>query len=224
MRILHFLQVDFLMTKTQTRVLWVFVLVAVLLSVLDGNPYWGTIYIIFGGVILSTTPFCMRQQSNHGFLLMLPASEAERVAGRFLYGALMLLACACFGAVSMLFVSIKEGMKVPFVVPFYAVFLGMGLFMTGLEYMLLYLVGELKSQQVLGIIRMVPGFILFFAGTAIVGKFQENGVDGLENSGWLLWLVEHPDISSLLVLLFGILLFLLGFVLSVFVVKRKDFA
>lgn len=224
MRILHFLQVDFLMTKAQTRLLWVFVLIAVFLSALEGNPYWGTLYMVFGGVVLSTTPFCIRQQSNHGFLLMLPASEAERVAGRFLYGALMLLVCACFGGISMLFISIKEGVKVLFAAPFYMVLLGMGLFMTGIQYMLLYLIGELKSQQVFGIIRMLPGFLLFFAGTAIVGELQKNGVDGLENSRWLLWIAEHPDISGLLVLLFGILLFLLGFVLSVFVVKRKDFA
>ena len=76
----------------------------------------------------------------------------------------------------------------------------------------------------LAIIRMVPGFVFFFSSMALLDAVNEvKGTDRILTE-WILWILEHINLCAGLVLLLGILIFLLGFLISVAVVKRKDFA
>lgn len=228
MRAIHFLQIDWTMTKRQNRILWLLIIIALLLSVMQGNPYWGPLYMVFGSMILSTIPFCIRQKSSNGFLLMLPATKTDRVVGRFGYGLVLLAVSLLLGSVDVLIVSVMRHMDISYMLPFYAGLTAAGLIMLSLQYTILYIVGELKSQQAMGIIRMIPGFLLFFGGSWIVDFIEEHSIEGQTgldlNFDWLIWICNHLAVCSLFALLAGIVIFTAGILVSIQVMKKRDFA
>lgn len=226
MRAVHFMKIDWMMTKTQTRVLWLFAVIALLLSFMQGSLYWAPLYMMFGGLMMATTPFCIRQQSNNGFLLLLPATEQERVAGRFLYGIVILMISLVCGGIDMFLVVVVKHIQVPYTVPFYIGIVVVGLILIALQDTILYIVGELKSQQMMGVIRMIPGFLFFFGGIFVAEFLEEYyAMEGQAlKSDWFIWICNHQNLCCFLALAIGILIFGLGFFISVQVVKRRDFA
>ncbi|MGN0351574.1 MAG: ABC-2 transporter permease [Roseburia sp.] len=219
MKAIQFFKVDMMRSKVQLKYMLLFSLIAFLLSVnMKGGTWFSFCYMIFCGVILSGQPFLMDQMSESGFLNMLPGSKTERVAGRFLESFGFLLLGGGVGTLIMVIVGgiqgkITEGLEI--VVP---IAFGVGLIMIALQNVLLYAIGKGKSHQVIGIVRMVPGFAGFFAGMAILDEIQENPLQYAN-----LWIFSHPQESALLVLLIGVIIYLLAIMISTAIIKKRDF-
>lgn len=230
MRAIHFLKVDLCLTKMQNRTMWIFIIISIILSIGQGNPYWGPLYMVFCSMILSTTPFFAYQKSNSGFLLMLPATVKDRVVGRFGYGITLNLVSLLIGGIITVGVSIIGNKDIPYIAPFYIGIAAAGLIMLSLQYTLLYIIGNVKSQQLIGILRILPGFLFFFGGFWLVDFVNDyNTSENTEGiikwmSNCLIWLCNHLLESTLIALLIGIIFFITGIFISVQVVKKRDFA
>lgn len=219
MRAIQFFKIDIMRSKAQLKYMLLFSLLAFLLAFnMKGGTWFSFCYMLFCGVILSGQPFLMDQMSESGFLNMLPGNKTERVAGRFLESFGFLFLGGVVGTLIMIIVGgvqgeIIEGLKI--VVP---VAFGVGLIMIALQNVLLYAIGKGKSHQVIGIIRMIPGFVGFFGGMAILDEIQENPMQYAN-----LWIFSHPQESALLVLLIGVILYLLAIMISTAIIKKRDF-
>ena len=219
MKAIQFFKVDLVRSKAQLKYMVIFFALAFVLGfATDAGVAFSFVYMIFAGVILSGQPFMMEQASESGFINMLPGSKTERVAGRYL----MTLSLLLFGAIAGTLIIIisellqkttTEGLEI--MVPFAV---GIGMILIALQNVLLYAIGKGKSQQMIGIIRMLPGFIGFFAGMAIFDEIQENPLQYAN-----LWIFSHPQESALLVLLIGVIIYLLAIMISTAIIKKRDF-
>ncbi len=224
MRAIQYMKVDYLLTKQQQRILPIFALVAVLVG--RGRGDEGTLiacsYLIFIGTIFSTAPFGSCHRKNTGFLLMLPATVAERVIGRFLYGlafiAMTVLFCAaCMGVFSL------AGYEITVVtVGLLLCNLALGLFIVALEYLISYIFGEGKSnwQYLSNFVRIVPGMGMYFLFMFIMGKMEEEA-----------YVADRMDFLSQKIVFIGafglvaaLLVMVAAIVVSVKVIEKRDYA
>lgn len=219
MRAIQFFKVDLIRSKAQMKFMVIFFILAFVLGfTTEAGVAFSFMYMIFAGVILSGQPFMMEQASESGFINMLPGSKTERVAGRYL----MTLSLLLFGAITGTFIVVigellqkatMQGLEI--MIP---LAVGVGMIIIALQNVLLYAIGKGKSQQMIGIIRMIPGFVGFFVGIGIVDEIQKNPMQYAN-----LWFFSHPQEAALLVLLAGILVYIVGILVSTAIIKKRDF-
>lgn len=169
MRALQFMKIDYIRTKQQ--VVFVPILLLIVSAVMminysdESSLNVGTIfcYMVFMTVVFSTTPFGLCQTKDAGFLLLLPASAWSRVAGRFLYGVSMMATAVVLGLLGALgYRALGYGAN-PMDLPFCLIGFAAGMLCMTAEYVFFYLCGENKGQNLLGLVRVLPGMCFFFA-------------------------------------------------------------
>ncbi len=179
MRALHFMKIDYMLTRKQIYLMPVFFVLAwaVGTGVSDGamSLLVTCSYSLFVASIFSTAPFSYCVGKNRGFLLLLPATVKERVAGRFLYGLSFVGLLGGFCAI-LWGVYAMMGYELPL----WAVALGLcelaaGILLMALEFLFFYLFGEGKEnwQHLSNIVRTAPGMAMFFGMSYYVGKIEE---------------------------------------------------
>lgn len=224
MRAIQYMKVDYLLTKQQQRILPILAIVAVIVGRTTGDM-WTLVtcsYLIFIGTIFSTTPFGICHRKNTGFLLMLPATVAERVMGRFLYGLSFIVMTALF-CVACMGVSSLFGDEITSVtVGLLLCNLALGLFIVTLEYLISYIFGEGKNNwQYLGnVVRIAPGMGMFFLFMFIVGKMDDEiyAADRME------FLSQRIVSIGALGLVAALLFMAAAIVVSVKVIEKRDYA
>ncbi len=184
MRALHFMKIDYMLTRKQLYIVPVFFLLALVTS--RGISEGGTSllvacsYMLFVASIFATAPFGYCVGKNRGFLLLLPATVKDRVVGRFLYGlsfvALLSLLCGVLAGGYLLM-----GVEVPLWL--WGVGLcemAAGIVIMALEFLFFYLFGEGKEnwQYLSNIVRVAPGMVMFFAASALVEEVQDTAASG----------------------------------------------
>ena len=179
MRALHFMKIDYMLIRKQ---MYFMPAILVLAWVVGTGVSKGAMsllvtcsYTLFVASIFSTAPFGYCTGKNKGFLLLLPATVKERVAGRFLYGlsfvALLGILCAAlWGAYAL----------AGYELPLWTVALGLcelavGILIMALEFLFFYLFGEGKEnwQHLSNIVRIAPGMAMFFGMSYFVDEIQE---------------------------------------------------
>lgn len=169
MRALGFTKIDFVKTRQQLLFIPAYLIFVGFImgnsrSEADAfNTVTAFLYMVFITIIFSTTPFGTCQRQENGFLLLLPATTWDRVLGRFLYGlSLMVIAVAC-GMVGAVYYRMAgygfSGIDMSMCLIGFAV----GMVIMAVEYVFMYLFGENWGQNLLAIIRIVPGMCFFFA-------------------------------------------------------------
>ncbi len=183
MRALHFMKIDYMLTRKQMYFMPVFFVLAWVMGtgVSEGAMSLLVVcsYTLFVASIFSTAPFGYCVGKNRGFLLLLPATVKERVAGRFLYGLSFvgLLGVLCgilWGVYAML----------GYELPLWTVALGLcelavGILLMALEFLFFYLFGEGKEnwQHLSNIVRIAPGMAMFFSMCYFVEE-----IDGIQGT------------------------------------------
>ena len=179
MRAIHFMKIDYVLTRKQMYFIPVFFVLACAVGRGVTESALSLLvtcsYMFFVASIFSTAPFGYCVGKNRGFLLMLPATVKERVAGRFLYGlsfmALLGVLCAALWGVYALM-----GYELPlWTAAFGLCELAVGILMMALEFLFFYLFGEGKEnwQHLSNIVRVAPGMAMFFAMSYLVGEIQD---------------------------------------------------
>lgn len=184
MRALHFMKIDYILTRKQLYIVPVFFILALVTS--SGFGKGGTSlmvafsYMLFVASIFTTAPFGYCVGKNRGFLLLLPATVKDRVVGRFLYGlsfvALLSLLCGVLAGVYVLM-----GEEVPLWLWGISLCeMAAGIVLMVLEFLFFYLFGEGKEnwQYLSNIVRVAPGMAMFFAVSAFIGEIQDAAASG----------------------------------------------
>jgi len=242
MKAFQFAKVDWKITKSYSgRMTLILIAAAFLLYFVTDNFVMGIMYLYFGALITSTIPFSIREDSESGFLLMLPSKVMDRVAGRFLYGNLIIVAAAVLGMGIAVITSLVNHDTISF--SFTMIYLMVGfsfcLIVSGFQSLILYLAGEIKSRQTLQWLRMLPGFIFFFGGSALINILQD--ITGLSANeifsqpsvlvekinGFTLFIkiisfiIDQPYISVLIVLVVSVLINSICCIVSGFVAEKR---
>lgn len=204
---IRFMKMDFLKMKTQAKIM-IIVVIAVLFFVnkamSDVIGIWSSMYMVFMGIILSTTPFAIDSAVADGFIKMLPASAKQRVLGRFLFGVVFLTVCAVCGSLTVIPYILDGGITIGYILPKVIIFLSVGLCINAIQYVFMYFF-EFKNQQYLALIRMVPGFIFFFGGSFIMEAVGEGKEEALNKLGMVLnYAMEHQGTTAAIFLLIAV--------------------
>jgi len=185
MRVLHFTKIDYILTRKQMYIVPLFFILAAIvgrgMESGDLSILIACTYMMFVASVFSTSPFGYCVGKNKGFLLLLPATVRERVAGRFLYGlsfiGMLALLCGILAGVYRLL-----GFEFSvLVLPVFLLELAIGIAITSVEFLIFYLFGEGKEnwQYLIGIVRVAPGMALFFIGSYFIGKLPDMEALGL---------------------------------------------
>ena len=208
MKALHFMKIDYILTRKQFYSVLVFFLVALVMSKSMGEGMSVLVacsYMLFVASIFATMPFAYCVGKSKSFLFLLPATVKDRVAGRFLYGlsfvALQGVLCGVIVGVYMIM-----GVEVPLWM-FAAAFceFAVVIVIMALEFLFFYLFGEGKEnwQHLSNIVRVAPGMALFFATSYLIDGVQDAAASdmgvGLEGMAEKLMLV---GVLSIVVALF----------------------
>lgn len=175
MKALHFMKIDYVKTKQQmlfTPVLLLLVVIIMMAPDSDIREYSAVVpfsYMVFMMIIFSCSPFGSCRREETGFLQLLPATTRDRVAGRFLYGMSLIMIAVVLGAGAMAAFRVFGFQSSAMDISLCLIVLAVGIFIMTAEYVFFYLFGENTSQNLLGIIRVVPGMCFFFV-TANLSK------------------------------------------------------
>ncbi len=231
MRAIQFMKIDYMMTRKQMYI----VPICFLLSLVVGRAISeGEIsllvafsYMLFVASTFSTAPFGYCVGKNRGFLLMLPATVRERVAGRFLYGlsfvVLLGALCAILGGVYVLL-----GIDIPLWVAAVGLCeLAIGIFIMTAEFFFFYLFGEGKGnwQYLSNIVRVAPGMAMFFVACNWIEE-----IDGMQNTVAAgMGIVPEPLNGKLMqigwaALAVALLLTVAAVVICAKVIEKRDYA
>lgn len=184
MRIVNYMKIDYVLTKQQMRILPLIALIGLVMGTQTGGGEGGIgmmiacAYLLFIATAFSTTPFACCQRKGAGFLLMLPVTVAERVAGRFLYGLSFFgIAVAFCGVFAGVFYLMGYEVTAMSAGPLLCNMAASMLIIT-FEYVFSYLFGEGKDnwQYLSNFVRIIPGMALFFGKDVCSGKDGSRGL------------------------------------------------
>ncbi len=177
MRTIHYMKIDYVLTKQQLRIIPLLAIVGVLMarSMEEVGMLVACAYLLFVAVMFATTPFGICHRRNTGFLLLLPATVRERVTGRFLYGlsyigGVTLLCLGGMGVAQLLGYEITR-----LTLGLFLCNAAMGVFIIALEYLFFYLFGAGKDNwpYLINLVKIAPGMAMYFLSMYVVGKMDE---------------------------------------------------
>ena len=216
-----FMKTDFLFYKYQKVLMIVFPVFVVFMSIyskVSQGMIFTISYLCFGVLIVSTAPYCLENRNMSSFIQMLPGSDRERVVGRYMCFGAMLLAAVAYGVGVVLATGWIKGFHVTYFDMYFSVLAVAFSFIVGsLQFLILYIAGRGKSNQLLNIIRMLPGFVFFWIINYIGEKGKEGSLHLLE------YFFIHNKLICLISMAAAALLIFAGCIFaSVKVIQRRD--
>lgn len=209
MKALHFMKIDYVKTKQQmlfTPVLLLLVVIIMMAPDSDIREYSAVVpfsYMVFMVIIFSCSPFGSCRREETGFLQLLPATTRDRVAGRFLYGMSLIMIAVVLGAGAMAAFRVFGFQSSAMDIQLCLIVLAVGIFIMTAEYVFFYLFGENTSQNLLGIIRVVPGMCFFFVTANLSKELLKDPVkmtQAMETVGRYLNLISRIALTASLVM------------------------
>ena len=166
MRIFKYAKIDFIMSKRFVLFMLLFPILAfiIVLKDTDSTPLFASIYCLFIGIILSSSPRMSQHKTESGFSKMLPSKSGEDVKGHFLFAFCLLLfslllSWIIIGVAALLRPQLDFG-------PFhcYVLVLGAAFVFSGIENLIYYLIPTDYAPQTANLLRLLPGMLFFFGG------------------------------------------------------------
>lgn len=180
MKAFKFMKIDYIKTKQQVLFMPVFLLmIAVIMMAPDSDvPNYSAVmpfcYMIFMMTIFSTTPFGSCRREETGFLQLLPATTWDKVAGRFLYGVSLMALAIVFGIAAVVIYRILGFEINAMDIPLCMIVLAVGILIMTAQYIFFYLFGENISQNLLGVVRTIPGMCFFFVAANLSKEIRKD--------------------------------------------------
>lgn len=217
MKSIKFTKIDFIMSRSQFKLLIIFILISLFIIVQSNDTMFIITYLNFGTLIISITPFTLESTAYCGFTNLLPAKVGDRVTGRYLYFLFLTGIINIIGTLMIVFFDsyylTGNNLFIYFIIIAFNIIIG------SLQFLLFYVVGQFKSQQVMSLVRMVPGFLFFF----IMSGFSNKVTDNPELMTSLLKnIVESLNMIAYVSIAIAFFVFLLCIFLSTSICKKKD--
>lgn len=160
-QIIGYIESDFMMIK---HAMWytaiVFAIVSAVFSIRSGVAAVG--YMLFGGLVLASTLFTAVPIQTVSFSALAPGSTWQKVVGRYLSCILTMVLLGCLGLAAAgavrLFGFSESGTDLRVL----TALVGIGLLFLAIQNVMLYLCLPILGMQFTNIVRMVPGFVMFF--------------------------------------------------------------
>lgn len=181
METIKFMKMDFLKMKTQILLIILTVSVVLLLGGKVGT-LWGAMYMMFMGLIFCAVPFSVDMTNGESFMKLLPAKAQQRVYGRFCFAVIFLVMCTLVISLTYIQGFLSGTIQVGYVMPKIIMILSAGLCMNAIQYIFSYFF-EIKNQQWLSLVRMIPGFVFFFAGSFAIDSLASMPKETVEALG-----------------------------------------
>lgn len=170
MRIVKFTKIDVIRSKSYLYFLLFPALAAVMMIYNShANPFFGTMYCLFGGIVLSSIPFTQSLSSNSDFLRMLPAKNGDEIRGHFLFSLAVLLLNLGMALISVaVAIPFRPGLSFG---PSYAYLLmfGIALLFVSIQGIVLCIF-RTNNAHAIQLLRMAPAFLFFFGGSFLMEK------------------------------------------------------
>lgn len=217
MRAIRFTFVDMTKSKVQILVLLLLAIVELWMMKMYSSPLNAVYYMYFGAIVTSVQPFLQEQTAEVGFINMLPGTKQNRVLGRYLFGLSLIIISMFISIVNLgIYYAfshnytnyVREGMLDSF---------SIALIFCSLQYILFYALGKMRSQQLAGLIMMIPAFLMFFGVNYVIEYMASNKIITTE------WISQNRISISLGVFLFSVVIFIFGIYISTIIVKKKDY-
>ncbi len=175
-------------------------------------------YMALVVVIAPTTLFTYEQKVDCGFDGLLPATDSNRVFGRYLLGAVSVVFQLLLGVIISVIVSEITGLKVSDLSVVSMIFIASTLIYLSVAFVFYYFIGRNLNQQIKSAIIMVPCLAIWFAANAVIALLTDEDVVGV-----LAKIMENIEIISALALVFSVAMYVISALISVQIVKRKDY-
>lgn len=177
-----FMKLDLGKIMQQYKLLILFAIIAVVITMTGDMGNWSVLYMAFAGLIMSTMPIFQDRTVERGFYNLLPARDGCRARGRFLAGTLFIILCCLLGTILDIVTAMIRGANTEAVLPTLLMVIAVSVIMNSLQFLILMSV-KVKSVQLLNLIRMIPGFIMFFSSFYIQKLTEDESQETLE----ILW-------------------------------------
>lgn len=159
-QILGYIECDYMNIKRgMLYLIGIFTVIGAVFSLKSSTGAVG--YMLFGGMILSGSNFITSQQTVL-FPDLAPGSTLQKVLGRYLCNLFVMAVLTLLGLMVTVAVRIAGFENGNIDLQLLAALCGISLVFLGLQNMLLYLLIPVTGVQFANIIRMLPGFVLFF--------------------------------------------------------------
>lgn len=182
MKAIYFMRTDYILTRKQVYIVPVFFILAVIVGTSMGHGevsfLSASTYMLFVASVFSTAPFGTCVGKNQVFLLLLPATVKERVAGRFLYGFSYIVVLTLFCAMLAGFYRLSGYEFSLLTLPVFLCVIAISIALTAVEFLFFYVFSEGKGnwQYVCNLMRVAPGMAMFFAGNYYLGRLRDSDV------------------------------------------------
>ena len=99
MKALKYTMIDIRRIKLQIIIILIFGFFAYILSADSGDALTGILYLIFAATVIQGGVFNFEQKPETGFVNMLPGTDLNRIAGRFMTGVFLLMYSSVLAAI-----------------------------------------------------------------------------------------------------------------------------
>lgn len=218
MNVFKYTKIDIVRLKAQLIGMGVFVLIAAMFMHSSQSLVSGLGYLAFAAVIMGAAAFSMDQKNETGFVNLLPGTDRERIAGKFITGYVFLIIGMALGTVCALVMAEIYNISATNLPECLIILTGIALIFMAIQNVIFYMAGKSNSQQLNNIIHMIPAFVMWI-GMAVLEKLMTEE----EFVNKIVWVTDNFLQFSVIVLVIGIILNIIGIFVSEKIVSKKDF-
>ena len=224
MKAFKFMKIDMRRTKAQIWCMLLFGIMAYGFSYSAGNILSGIFYLMFAAVIMQGAVFTYEQKPETGFTNMLPGTNLDRAAGRFMLGGFLLLVGNILGMIVAIVLYFQGKITLSYLPEILIALMGFGLLFLAIQNVVFYIIGKGKSQQLMSFIHIIPGMALWIVASMVVTLLGIEGEAIQKILKVLSWIKENSFMISLGILILGVVFTILGVFITEKILNRKDFA
>lgn len=171
-------------------------------------------------VVAPTSLFTYEQKTDCGFDGLLPATDRDKVFGRYMLGAVCILFQLILGIIICIVMSKVTDLQISDLGVVSMVFMAITLIYLSIALIAYYLIGRNLNQQIKGVIVMLPCLILWMIVNTSIGVLMDGEID---IAGLMAKIMDNKEIISALALVIGIAMYIVSALISTQIVKKKDY-
>ncbi|WP_302626224.1 ABC-2 transporter permease [uncultured Eubacterium sp.] len=179
-------------------------------------------YMALVVMIGPATLFTYEQKTDCGFDNMLPGTDMERVAGRYLVGVFFIAFELALGFITAFIMSNVFSMKMINITVTVLYFIAVTLIYLTLSNTLFYSIGRTANPQIKSLLIMIPAIVLWGGANMVMDILTEDG-NTTKLEGIMSFIINHVKSIGIIAVVVGVLLYISGILWCTKIVKKKDF-
>lgn len=179
-------------------------------------------YMALVVMIGPATLFTYEQKTDCGFDNMLPGTDMERVAGRYLVGVFFIAFELALGFITAFIMSNVFSMKMINITVTVSYFIAVTLIYLTLSNTLFYSIGRTANPQIKSLLIMIPAIVLWGGANMVMDILTEDG-NTTKLEGIMSFIINHVKSIGIIAVVVGVLLYISGILWCTKIVKKKDF-